>query len=169
MTRRPDFPDEDARLRRVFHEMHDADMPAPAYESPDAATDAPAASASTARPVRKPAAGRPVRTPVFARAAWALAAAAAACAVVLALRDGGLLHPIPGAPTTPTALGADETIQLAASLTTWEAPTDFLLTTPGAEFLQSAPRLGTGTETLSGDHSDLLQNDTNENDMEVFQ
>jgi hypothetical protein len=169
VTRRPDSPDENTRLRRVFHDLHDADMPAPAYESPDAATDAPAASASTARPVRKPAAGRPVRTPVFAPAAWAFAAATAACAVLLALRDGGLLHPVPGAPATPTALSADETIRLAASLTTWEAPTDFLLTTPGAEFLQSAPSLGTGTETLSGDHTDLMQIDTNENDMEVFQ
>ncbi|HYV20417.1 MAG TPA: hypothetical protein VFC25_15445 [Verrucomicrobiae bacterium] len=157
---------ENERLRRVFHEMHDADLPAPAYESPDAASGAPAASASTARPVRKSAVGRPGRTPVFARAAWAFAAAAAACAVVLALRDGGLLHPAPGAPTTP---GEDETVQLAATLTTWEAPTDFLLTTPGAEFLQSAPRLGTGMETLSGDHGDLLQNDNNENDTEVYQ
>jgi len=156
---------EDERLRRVFHEMHDADLPAPAYESPDAALDAPAASASTARPVRKSAFRRPARTPAFARAAWAFAAAAAACAVLLALRDGGLLRPAPGA-TTP---GEDETVQLAASLTTWEAPTDFLLTTPGAEFLQSGPRLGTGTETLSDDPGDLLQNETNENDMEVYQ
>ena len=167
MTRRPGFPDSDDRLRRVFHEMHDADMPAPAYESPDAATDASAASASTARPVRKPAVGRPVRTPAFARrAAWAFAAAAAGCAVLLALRAGGLLPPAPDAPTTP---GEDETVQLAASLTTWEAPTDFLLTTPGAEFLQSGPRLGTGTETLSDDPGDLLQKEPNENDMEVFQ
>jgi hypothetical protein len=140
---------ENDRLRRLFHEMHAADMPAPAYESPDAATAAPAASASTARPVRSPA---------IARAAWGLAAAAAAGAVVLALRTA------PG--TTPAE---DETIRLAASLTSWEAPTDFLLTTPGAEFLHSAPRLGTGAETLSGDHSDLLQNEPNENEMEVFE
>jgi hypothetical protein len=165
VTRRPEFFDEDERLRAVFHEMHDADIPAPAYESPDVATAAPAASASTARPVRKPSFAGPAGRPAIARAAWAFAAAATACAVVLALRDGGLVHP---ARDAPTVTGEDETVQLAAFLTTWEAPTDFLLTTPGAEFLQSGPRLGTGTETLSDDPGDLLQNETNENDTEVF-
>jgi hypothetical protein len=154
---RPRFPgaSDDERLRAVFHEMHAADMPAPAYESPDVATDAPAASASTARPVRNPSFAS-ARTPAVARAAWAFAAAVAACAVVLALRDGA---PAPG---------EDETLQLVASLATWEAPTDFLLTTPGAAFLQSGPRLGAGTEMLSDDPGDLLQNETNENDTEVF-
>jgi hypothetical protein len=142
------------RLRALFRELHDEDLPAPGYSSLTAA-GAPAASASTARPVR-----------TFARAAWALAAATAAVAVLLALRGGSVLHPTESG-RTPSS--EDETLRLAASLTAWEAPTDFLLSTPGSEFLQSAPRLGSGTEDLSGDGQDLLQNEDNENDMEVFE
>ncbi|HET8946544.1 MAG TPA: hypothetical protein VFQ07_06145 [Candidatus Polarisedimenticolia bacterium] len=142
---RDDAAPESARLRGIFRELHDEDFPAPAYQTL-AAAGASAAPASTGRPVR-----------IIVRAAWALGAAAAACAVVLALRDGALLRPAPG---------EEETLRLAASLTHWEAPTDFLLSTPGAEFLQSSPRLGSGTGTLSGDRTDLLQNDTNENDTE---
>jgi hypothetical protein len=137
---------EQERLRRLFRELHEDDPPAPEYRSL-AAGDG---SSHVARP-------RPGRR-VVARAAWAAAAAAAAGAVILALSLRGRPAPAPG---------EDEMLRLAASLRNWEAPTDFLLTTPGAEFLQSAPRLGTKAETLSGDRTDLLQNDSNE--MEVFE
>ena len=125
------------RLRRAFRELHEADDP-----------QAPDYRALTAAPARR------VRPRAVAGAAWAMAVAAAAAVVILVLR----------APTPP---GEDETLRLAASMTGWEAPTDFLLLTPGAEFLQSAPLLGTGTETLPGDATDLLQEGFNE--TEVFE
>ncbi len=88
--------------------------------------------------------------------AWAgrlMIVAAATAAVVLAffLRTG---------------TGDDETLRLAVSLSRWQAPTDFLLRTPGAEFLESPPRLGAGTETISGDPADLLDDF---NETEVFE
>jgi len=130
---------EHERLRGLFRELHADDPPAPDYRS---------LAAAPARPAR----------PV-ARVVWAAAAAVAAGAVLLALSLRERPAPAP-------APGEDEMLRLAASLSDWEAPTDFLLSTPGAEFLQSAPRLGTGAETLSGDPTDLL-NDSNE--MEVFE
>jgi len=128
---------EQERLRGLFRELHEDDPPAPDYRS---------LAAAPARPARR-----------VARAVWAAAAAVAAGAVVLALSLRQRPAPAPA---------EDEMLRLAASLSDWEAPTDFLLSTPGAEFLQSAPRLGTGAETLSGDPTDLL-NDSNE--MEVFE
>lgn len=97
---------------------------------------------------------RPARPPIVARAAWAAAAVVAAGVLILAVR----------APNPPDE---DATLRLAASLGAWEAPTDFLLVTPGAGFLESAPRLGNGAG-LSGDPADLLQNDPNDNDMDDF-
>ena len=122
--------DERDRLRNVFSELHGHEPLAPEYR---ALRLRPLAIAPWVRARR-------------IAAAWALALAVAAGALFLALR-------------TPTAPAEDETLLLAASLGAWEAPTDFLLSTPGAEFLESAPLLGTGTETLSGDRTDLLQND----------
>jgi hypothetical protein len=132
------------RLRGVFRELHADDPPAPDYRSLAAGGDS--SPVPCARPGRR----------VVGRVAWAVAAAAVAGAVVLALSLRERRAP-----------GDDEMQRLAASLSGWEAPTDFLLRTPGAEFLQSAPRLGTETETLSGDRTDLLQNDFNE--LEVVQ
>ena len=129
---------EHERLRRLFRELHEDDPRPPEYRS------------LAASPSRQ---GRPR---VVARAAWGIAAAVAAGAVLLALSLRERRAP-----------GQDEMLRLAASLNSWEAPTDFLLSTPGAEFLQSSPRLGTNAETLSGDRTDLLQNDSNE--MEVFE
>jgi hypothetical protein len=134
---------EQERLRGLFRELHADDPPAPDYRSLAAAP------------------ARPVRARRVARVAWAAAAAVAAGAILLALS----LRQRP-APAPAPAPAEDEMLRLAASLSDWEAPTDFLLSTPGAEFLQSAPRLGTGAETLSGDPTDLL-NDFNE--MEVFE
>jgi hypothetical protein len=130
---------EHERLRGLFRELHADDPPAPDYRSLAAAP------------------ARPVRARRAARVVWAAAAAVAAGAVVLALSLRERPAPAPA---------EDEMLRLAASLSDWEAPTDFLLSTPGAEFLQSAPRLGTGAETLSGNPTDLL-NDSNE--MEVFE
>jgi len=130
---------EQERLRDLFRELHADDPPAPDYRSLSAAP------------------ARPVRARRAARVAWAAAAAVAAGAVLLALSLRQRPTPAPA---------EDEMLRLAASVSDWEAPTDFLLSTPGAEFLQSAPRLGTGAETLSGDPTDLL-NDFNE--LEVFE
>jgi hypothetical protein len=137
---------EPDRLRRLFRDLHADDAPAPDYRSLVARGRASASG-------RAGAAARPAPR-LVARAAWALAAAVAAGAVILARR----------LPTAPTE---DQLLRLAASLSTVEAPTDFLLTTPGAAFLQSAPRLGTGADRLTGDPTDLLQDDSNE--MEVFE
>ncbi|MFQ6046620.1 MAG: hypothetical protein ACE5PT_09760 [Gemmatimonadales bacterium] len=63
---------------------------------------------------------------------WAAAAAAAAvlAAVLWALDRGG---------------GGDR-LAIDLSATAWQAPTDFLLETPGRDLLRTVPRVGTATQ-----------------------
>ena len=131
--------DERERLRRLFRDLHEADdPPAPHYRPLIRAAD----DAAGIPPVRT--APLPGALVALTRA---LALGVAAGVLLLALRGGGSRH---------TATD-DEALRLATSLGDWQAPTDFLLQTPAAEFLRSAPRLGTGTESVAGDHTDLIE------------
>ncbi len=48
------------------------------------------------------------------------------------------------------AASGDATVgRKAVSLSEWEGPTDFLLKTPGQEFLESTPRIGVGVPSFS--------------------
>jgi hypothetical protein len=76
-------------------------------------------------------------------------------ALALALAAGALLLAVRVWPRRAPA--GDEAMRLAAALGRWEAPTDFLLRTPGAEFLESPPRFGAANESMSGDPMDLIQ------------
>ncbi|HKB08362.1 MAG TPA: hypothetical protein VKF61_08805, partial [Candidatus Polarisedimenticolia bacterium] len=119
-----------------FGDLHEADDPvAPHYRALIRAADG-----NTVPPVRT--APLPVPLVTLTRA---LALAFAAGVLLLALR---------GPRPTPSD---DEAVRLATSLGDWQAPTDFLLQTPAAEFLTSAPRLGTGMESVAGDHTDLIE------------
>jgi hypothetical protein len=55
-------------------------------------------------------------------------------------------------------------MRLAMALGEWEAPTDFLLRTPGLEFFQSPPRFGAGSGMMSGGRWDLIDTDLIESD-----
>jgi hypothetical protein len=130
--------EEREHLKKFFGDLHEADdPPAPPYRSLIRATDSQAGIP-------------PVRTAPLPGALVALtrglALAVTVGALLLALRGGS--RPTPG---------DDEALRLATSLGEWQAPTDFLLQTPAAEFLRSAPRLGTGTESVAGDHTDLIE------------
>jgi hypothetical protein len=76
-------------------------------------------------------------------------------ALALALAAGAVLLMVRAWPGRSPA--DDEALRLASALGRWEAPTDFLLKTPGVEFLRSSPRFGLATESMSGDSTDLLQ------------
>ncbi len=120
---------DDRRLQAFFRDLHEEiDPPVPPY-------------GSVIRPGRS--------------APPARAGAALALALGLALVAGVLLLVMRGRPTR--APGGDEAMRLASELSRWQAPTDFLLETPGIEFLQSPPRFGAGKEELPGDPKDLLQ------------
>jgi len=74
-----------------------------------------------------------------------LAAVAAVVGVVgLAL---SLFRP----PKPDGAASGDATVvrKAVSSLSEWEGPTDFLLKTPGQEFLESTPRIGVGVPSFS--------------------
>ena len=145
--------DERDRLMKVFGDLHQADdPPAPHYRSLIGVADREVGAADDGAGSQGRAGARvpPVRTaplpgPLVALTR-ALAAALAAGVLMLALRGGS--RPTPG---------EDEALRLATSLGDWQAPTDFLLQTPAVEFLRSAPKLGTGTESVTGDHTDLIE------------
>jgi hypothetical protein len=134
--------DDRERLRKFFGDLHEADdPPAPQYRTLVGAVDGGAGMRGrTAPPVRT--APLPGALVALTRA---LALAVVAGALLLALRGG-----------SRQAATDDEALRLATSLGEWQAPTDFLLQTPSAEFLRSAPRLGTGTDSVAGDHTDLI-------------
>ena len=120
---------DDRRLRAFFRDLHEAiDPPVPPY-------------ASLARPGRS---APPARF-----------GATLARALTLALIAGALLLVVRGPATR--APDGDEAIRLASQLSHWWAPTDFLLETPGIEYLQSPPTFGAGTEALPGDPTDSTQ------------
>lgn len=130
--------DERERLRKLFGDLHEADdPPAPHYRSL-----IPAADGRAGIP--------PVRTAPLPGALVALTRALA-----LAVVAGVLLFALRGG--SRQAASDDEALRLATSLGEWQAPTDFLLETPAAEFLWSAPRLGTGMDSVTGDHTDLVE------------
>ena len=81
-------------------------------------------------------------------------------ALALALAAGALLLVVRAWPRRAPA--DDEAMRLAAALGRFEAPTDFLLLTPGVEFLQSPPSLGGANESISGDSTDLLQEEVSQ-------
>lgn len=120
---------DDRRLRDFFRDLHEEiDPPVPPYASV-------ARSGRSARPARF--------------------GASLARALSLALIAGVLLLAVHRLATR--APGGDEAIHLASQLSHWESPTDFLLETPGIEYLQSAPTFGAGTEALPGDPTDSTQ------------
>ena len=117
---------DDRRLCAFFRDLHEnIDMPVPPY-------------ALVARP------GRGARSARFG--------ATLARALTLALVAGVLLLVVRG--HARRAPGGDEATLLASQLSHWKAPTDFLLETPGIEYLQSPPTFGAGTEALPGDPDD---------------
>ena len=111
------------RLSAFFRAWHEEnDPPSPPY-------------GAVARPDRPP-------RPAPRRAAFAtMLAVVLAAALVVPLLRGRLTR----------APDDDEALRFASDLGRWEAPTDFLLATPGSEWLQSSPRFGVGPETLPGD------------------
>ena len=120
---------DDRRLRALFRDLHEeSDPPAPPY-------------AAVAR------AGRGARR--------ARSGATLARLFAMALIAGVLLLVVRG--LTTRAPGDDEAIRLASQMTRWEAPTDFLLETPGVEYLQTPPTFGAGAEALPGDSTDPTQ------------
>ncbi len=120
---------DDRRLCAFFRDLHEKiDLPVPPY-------------ASVAHPGRS---ARPARF-----------SATLARVLILALVAGVLLLVVRGHATR--APGGDEATRLASQLSHWKAPTDFLLETPGIEYLQSPPTFGVGTEALPGDPNDSTQ------------
>ena len=92
---------------------------------------------------------RPARSPRSARLRVALAGA-----FVTVVVAGALLLVMHGR----SARGPDDgAMRLASQLDHWEAPTDFLLQTPGLEYLQSPPRFGMGEGQLPGDPQNVIQ------------
>ena len=112
---------DDKKLRAFFNESHERLDPPPP------------ALAGLLRPAAVPA----------RRTVVTIAAAAA-----MALIAGALWLIVPGDPSTVRDDGA---LRLAAELAEWEAPTDFLLQTPGIEFFQEAPRFGAPIDGLPGE------------------
>jgi len=126
---------DDQRLRELFREIHEEiNPPAPPY-------------ASVIRPGRS---ARPARIAPPTRVGAALARAFGLVVVA-----GALFLVMRGTAVRPP--GDVEAMRLASELSSWEAPTDFLLQTPGLEFLQSPPRFGAGREELPGDLSKPIQ------------
>ena len=121
---------DDRKLRDLFREMRDAEPMAPPYASVARRDEARRAAATVN--------GAPRPVPAGLRLARIAGFAAMVVVLLVALRHSGPnRRAVGGAPDDDTAL------QLAASLTHWQAPTDFLLRTPGSEFLGSEPTLGT--------------------------
>lgn len=113
---------DDSKLRALFHEAHERfDPPPPAL----AGLIRPAAS-GRAVPTRR-------TTAVLAAAVGLLLVAAA---LWLIMRGGR------------STVRDDEALRLAAELGDWEAPTDFLLQTPGIEFFREAPSFGAPLDDL---------------------
>jgi len=132
---------DDQKLRAFFREIHEPiDPPAPPYASmihPDRG----ALSARVAPPARVTSAA-----PVGAALARAFGLVVVAGALLMVMREWSMRVP-----------GDAEATRLAAEMSSWEAPTDFLLQTPGIEFFESSPRFGAGTEELPGDESSPTQ------------
>ena len=119
------------KLRTFFREIHERfDPPAPPF----------AGLIRSASEGRRP---RPWRVGV----AIAAAASFLVGAVSIALIMHGGFRSVPG---------DDDLLSLAAELSHWEAPTDFLLHTPGIEYLHASPSFGTSTEALPGDDEMLM-------------
>jgi hypothetical protein len=114
---------DELKLRAFFREVHESiDPPAPPF-------------GSVIRPRRGTSPAR--------------VAAALVRVLGVILVAGALLLVWRGRPAR--APGGDEAMRLASELGAWEAPTDFLLQTPGIEWLRSAPRFGAGMEEPPGD------------------
>lgn len=116
MTRRRDDSREDALLREFFSQVHADDRP-PSFTR-----------VARARPPA-PRAGSWIPRPAVAIAAVLLVAVAAAWLVPWL--------PGPGS----VSLSDEEQMALAVELSSWEAPLDFLLDTPGREVFVGAPSL----------------------------
>ena len=110
---------DDRKLRAFFRAAHERLDPTP---PPLAGLIRPTTAAPTRRPV---------------------AALAAAAALVLV---SGALWLI--MQSGPSMVRDDEALRLAAELSDWEAPTDFLLQTPGIEFFREAPHFGAPIDRL---------------------
>lgn len=111
----------DQELRALFREAHEQlDPPAPPL-------------AGLLRPVTGP-------TPRYAPGYPRWPSTAIASAVILLLVSAALWLVLK---VGPSADRHDEAFRLASELGDWEAPTDFLLQTPGIEFFEEAPRFGT--------------------------
>jgi hypothetical protein len=126
---------DDQKLRAFFREVHEQiDPPAPPY-------------GSVIRPGRGASPVRAVATlaRVGATLARTLGVLVVSGALLLVMRGWSMRDP-----------GDDEAMRLASELGKWEAPTDFLLQTPGIELLQSPPQFGAGTDELPGDRPDLI-------------
>lgn len=57
----------------------------------------------------------------------------------------------------PTSPRDDFNLQVAAGLSSWQSPTDFLLSTPGSQFIQSVPSIGDSLTQLGSTRSDQNQ------------
>ncbi len=115
---------DDRKLRAFFREAHERlDSPPPPF-------------AGLIRPVSETGSA-PAR-----RAATAIAAA-----IALVVVAGVLLLVMRG---RLSSVRDDDALRLAADLGHWEAPTDFLLQTPGIEFFRETPRFGVSIDELSG-------------------
>lgn len=57
----------------------------------------------------------------------------------------------------PATRHDDSSPPVATSISSWQSPTDFLLSTPGSQFLQSLPSLGNSLAQLSTTMSDQTQ------------
>src|ERR1043166_1430916 len=53
----------------------------------------------------------------------------------------------------PNGKQDDSALQVAAGISTWQSPTDFLLTTPGSQFTQSVPSIGDSLAQLGSTSS----------------
>jgi len=126
----------DEKLRALFREVHEQlDPPAP----PIAGLLHPTAGGTTLHARRS--------------------AVALASAVALVLIAGALWLILK---IGPSAVRHDEAFRLAAELGEWEAPTDFLLQTPGIEFFEEAPRFGaplddSPDETIRPTEKEIIQ------------
>jgi hypothetical protein len=57
----------------------------------------------------------------------------------------------------PTTQRDDLNLQVAAGISSWQSPTDFLLSTPGSQFIQSVPSIGNSLTQLGSVSSDQNQ------------
>ena len=121
----------DERIRRLFRELREQDE----RDAPSFARTWSAARSRQRQDTQSP---------------WALAFHVAMAMFIVIGVSAALVLRSNGKPD-------ESALQAAAGISTWQSPTDFLLSTPGSQYIQSVPSIGDSLAQLGSTGSDHNQ------------